>query len=138
MILHDNGHIEKMRKTAEKIKQLENLVLERTGDVIEYNVTVGRCIGHGLFNVNNIAVQQVTITSGTIFPIHSHPEKEFLFVYKGSIRYKYSGQEKICNANNSIYFEPWQDHTCEALEDSYLIAITVPASEGYPDANERK
>ena len=136
--MRENGHLEKLRELTQEVKKLDSFVLEVDQDVIEYDLEVGSSIGYGLFHIDDVAVQRNDMTKGTIFPEHKHEESEFMVVYRGKARYEFDGKEKIVTPGKFIYFIPNQPHACEALEDTSMIAITIPADKGYPNARERK
>jgi len=76
------------------------------------------------------------IQKGTRIKRHSHPKpiREWLIVISGSLK-AFNGklEGKIIKAGESICFESEQSHRLEALKNTVLYAITVPADKGYPD-----
>ena len=117
-------------------KDLTDLVSEKQGRYVEYNCSVGVCIGEGLYKQNNIAVQKAFLSKGTIFDRHDHGEKEFLICYEGIIEFTNKEKRKV-GVGEIIIFDKNHAHSCEALEDSQLIAVTIPASKGYPEHGKR-
>jgi len=65
------------------------------------------CSGVALKNSNGIAIQDVFLSKGSVFPSHEHEEIEYLIVYEGSLLIEYWYDEKtksatILEAGNSI------------------------------------
>lgn len=106
--------------------------------VIEYKTEEGRIIGHGLLKEDDVAIQKIFSSKGSKLEFYIHKVREWLIVTKG----KYSItidtgnglKKKILIRGDSVYMEPGTSHSAEALEDTYLIAITVPSDGGYPNA----
>lgn len=104
-----------------------------TRSYIEYNVNGGTCIGFGLLNQEQIAVQKIFISSGTEFPLHTHEiEKEFGIIYSGLLKVFVEDEEYIVNPGECIEFCCNQKHKVIALDDTWLIAVSIPAIDGYP------
>ncbi len=120
-------------------------------DYIEYNTEDnGEFIGFGLFKIPTIAVQRVFMSKGTKIPEHAHPEREYCIVYKGKFELynppsfgclidgestRDTGKDKkIFGPGDGAYFQPNELHGGTMLEDTWIISITIPASEVYPDA----
>ena len=127
----------KLNKITKELKDLSYLRLDKTtpGD-ISYLDESGKevCKGYYLYKEGYVAVQQAFIKKGNILPNHSHKEKEYLIVYKGKIKVTINNQEqKTYNTGDCVYFQPHTLHCVEGLEDTWMIGITVPASEVYPN-----
>jgi len=118
------------------IRDLAALVLhQKSHSHIEYlmeNMAAG-CFGYPLYNNGAIAVQLVNMKAGAVFPRHTHNSREWLLLYGGKIQFfngKYQGQ--VYNINECVEVLPKISHRVKALEDSWMLAITIPADKGYP------
>ena len=102
--------------------------------VVEYEVEGGVCIGFGLYNSGDVAVQRAFLTKGGVFPEHAHPHAvEHLIVIKGSMRVFAAGEEPlVVGPGEHCEFQMGQSHHIEILENTWLIGITIPSGEGYP------
>ena len=105
----------------------------------------GTFIGFGLFKDKHIGVQRVYMSKGTKIPEHCHKEAEFTVCYLGSfilkcdtdhvmVNGKQESKKKLLKPGDAAYFPPNSKHSGEMLEDSWVIAVTIPAAEEYPDA----
>lgn len=100
---------------------------------VEYRVD-GTCIGFNLWNEDRISVQRCFLSSGAVFPEHTHKKStEWIIVYSGALRVKY-GEEDFTTVvpGEGVQIAIGQLHTVESLEDTWMIAVTVPADPGYP------
>tara|TARA_Y100000310_G_scaffold345432_1_gene464967 strand:- start:5428 stop:5835 length:408 start_codon:yes stop_codon:yes gene_type:complete len=118
--------------------QLPALVRSGT-TTIEYNIENGECFGFGLYNNGKVAVQRNFISKGSLFPEHTHGETEHIVIYSGSLTFVVDGESKKLSADipeeNHILIPPNTQHSViEVEEDCWIIGITIPAGEGYPDA----
>jgi quercetin dioxygenase-like cupin family protein len=95
-------------------------------------------LGFSLWNRENIAVQRVFLTTDTEFPPHTHQEHEYIILISGSMRMIGDGiivgphRERVIEVGGGCYFMPLHPHGFEVLEDSWVLGVTIPASEAYP------
>lgn len=120
-------------KAATDSLALNGMVNERRAKFIEYDVGAGTCFGIGLLKRDDVAVQQAFMSSGTRFPTHQHDEIEYLIVHHGRLVVWVGGNQKDIGFGMSVRFNPGEPHTVEAQEDTWMIALTLPAASGYPD-----
>lgn len=67
--------------------------------------------------------------------MHAHKVHEWLIVYEGSFEMEINGEIKLLRKGDYVYIKPNSPHSVlNTLADSWFIAITVPADEGFPDA----
>jgi quercetin dioxygenase-like cupin family protein len=150
----DAEQIQLMAKNLPPVHLLTQLV--NNENTISYAVKDGDCFGIGLFNDTQVAVQRSYMSKGATFPNHNHREREYIVVYSGSVRfavepkalfmksdksgtqilgrdYNSAPIEVVLNVGDAIAFPAGVSHAVEALEDTWMIAITIPAAEGFPD-----
>ena len=101
-------------------------------DVIEYDMERGTAIAFGLWKQTEVAVARVFFSAGALFPEHSHNEKEFLICFEGHLRLTVDGKIIDLTPQDELTICPGQAHSAEAVVDTRVIAITVPAAEGFP------
>jgi quercetin dioxygenase-like cupin family protein len=104
-----------------------------TSDVIEYEMEKGAAISFGLWKQESIAVARTFFSGGSIFPEHSHNEKEFIVVYEGQMDITIEEKTTALTAGDMIVVCPGQAHGAVAVGDTRIIAITIPAAEGFPE-----
>ena len=79
-----------------------------------------------------VSVVKVFLPSGALFPLHSHDETEVLVLYEGKAQHKsVLPEEKIMTPGDCVQLLPGVTHQMEALEDTWLVAVTVPDSEAF-------
>jgi len=118
------------------------------GDMIKYRPRDGEgdFIGFGLHKEPGVAVQRVFISRGTKVEAHNHKESEYIVVYSGCIRIKREpngsaivgekhahDETVVLRSGDGVYFKPNERHCGVILEDAWIISITIPASEDYPN-----
>lgn len=132
----DVDALQKLELLTHELPPLQYLT-QRVGTAwVEYSVRNGYCLGLGLYKNEEAAVQRSIMTAGTVFPQHRHPDAiEILIVTHGSLTIFENAQEKRTISIGELHsFARGIPHSIQALEDTRLIGITVPAGEGYPDA----
>jgi quercetin dioxygenase-like cupin family protein len=137
-ILNGDNNLRKLTKLTEDLVPLLDLVMKKHDNVVEYNtMNDGVCFGVNLYNDGNIGIQKAFQKRGTQLPPHCHPGcTEWLIIISGALLIQFSsGIELIINTDpysNVIAFQEQDVHQATAIEDTWMIAITIPAGEGYP------
>ena len=110
---------------------LSDLIEEEKNGHIEY---VAGARGDALYKDKDAGIQMLTLKKGDPFPGHVHETaKVWLIIITGSASVWVSGEETILGPRDHIAIESGQYHYWGALEDTRLIAISIPADEGYPN-----
>ena len=114
---------------------LSDIIKTDSDDIIEYEVMdIGKAVAFGIYNVPDIAVSKVFISEGAKTLEHEHDTIEWLILYEGSVMIDCEGQDWKINKGQGFYILNNSPHTVEALEDAWMIAITIPADRGFPSA----
>jgi len=125
---------------SENIQKLEEL--ERRFDNLDHSVIWeidGRAIiAWALKKIPAVAVADSFLPAGVEFPIHKHSEAEFLICYEGKadcvVRCDDTGEVIVpLKPGRIAHILPRVSHCIRTHEDTRFIAVTVPASEGFPD-----
>lgn len=106
------------------------------GNIVTYHDTVGpgKSILRGLMKRKAIAVLDCVIEKGVVFPEHKHAnEAEWLMVYEGEIEFTLEGETRIIKAGEYVEIQPEQAHITVAITDARILAVTMPADEGFPN-----
>jgi quercetin dioxygenase-like cupin family protein len=125
------SNIDKLEELTKKLPPLTDLVLMAKNSITEYKVENGTCIGLALLNTEKVAVQKAVASAGTIFPRHTHEEHEFIILVEGEM-INNDGHKFF--APDVIHLNPNESHEHTFVTNCLVIAITVPASKGYPHA----
>lgn len=126
--------MKRLKELTDRLPPLVDLIATRA-ESVEYEVSQGTVHGFGLWKDTQLAVQRAYLSKGAAFPRHSHEAYEYLIVYRGRLRVKLNGDEQIVKTGEAAILQPGQAHSVEALEETWILAVTVPAVEGYPDAS---
>jgi quercetin dioxygenase-like cupin family protein len=135
--------LEKIRDYLQNIPEGNNG--EKKGNFMELNVgdhAAGYSIG--AINKKEVAVADTIVSKGGIFYPHKHPEIEILTVYEGEL-HLFEGIENLKNikkakaivlkAGECYRILPGIPHVGVAATKVKFIAITIPASKTFPDAD---
>lgn len=121
-------NLELLRELTHQLT-LQDVVRKRDSDWVRYDTEAGNCLGICLLHERTVAVQKAFMSRDTVFPTHVHGEVEFIIVYEGCLQMN----DKEYRVAEVIHIPNGQEHTVKALEDTWMIAITIPASSAYPD-----
>ena len=111
---------------------LEKLIKSGNGETV-YECENGKCVGINLYSEPDVGVMRIYMSKGTEFPKHRHEhEKELGIVYSGKLLIRRGGQVYRLGIGDHFYFLPGEPHSAKALDDCWVIFITVPKAGGYP------
>ena len=128
------SNLDVLRNLTENLPSLGTLLEKKEKGFVEYSVKYGTCFGIKLLWDNSIAVQKAFMSKGTVFPDHVHDlEKEILIVFKGNLVINKENYTTNLSAGELSEILPGESHSMFASTDTWLIAITIPAEEGYPN-----
>ena len=100
---------------------------------IEYEAGEGTIIGFGLLNQQEVGVQKLFLSKGATFPVHSHEcEKEWAIIFSGAIKVNVGKVFKTYRTGDCIEVDCALSHSGVALEDTWLITVSIPRIDGYP------
>jgi len=126
--------LEKLEKLTEILPSLTGQIINTHPGFTEYDATEGTSLVWGLLKEKCIAVQMSFISKGSLFRSHVHQGNEYMIVYKGALQFTIDDDQRSITYPGQCQFIPsGQRHECEALEDTWMVGITVPADAGYPD-----
>jgi quercetin dioxygenase-like cupin family protein len=119
-------NIEKLRELTNKLPTAPSMVMLGA---------VGSTALYGLYKENRVAVLRGIVPEGDTYPRHEHPVTEHLILVSGHAIVEVNGGEKVeLFPGDHCGLRPHVPHSFTAVEDTMIIAVTVPAEEGYPDA----
>jgi len=127
-----NDNLTKLKELTKELPLLSNVIEKRYKDSISYKMLHGVCTGEELFYHQTVAVQRSFMSKGAVFPIHLHKENEWLIVSRGHLKSINESKTTELKDGDGIRIKEGESHVVEAIEDTWLIGITIPASEGYP------
>ncbi len=133
--LKKNGNIQKLQQLTDELPSLSKFIKAEHEEYIEYKSEGdGTFMGFGLYTNSDVSVQRVFLSKGTIVSEHTHKEREWGMVYKGKVLVRYRGEEHEYDVGSCLFCEVGESHSGIALEDTWVMFVTIPAGEGYPDA----
>lgn len=130
----ESPHLRRMRELSPML-DIADIVTRNVEGITEYATERGTSHAIGLFKdpKSKVAVARSFISSGGIIPGHAHEEKEIFIVYSGKVCITDLEGDHLLGVGDVHCIPPNTAHRREALEDSWLITITIPASDSYPE-----
>lgn len=108
-------------------KKIENLVTS-------YEFKDGVAISQNLYNTPDIAIAKTFIPKGTTFEEHIHyVSGEWVIILEGALKMFFDGKEQLLNKHDCVMVIANKPHCAIAVEDTTIIAITIPRDDGWPD-----
>lgn len=132
----DNGNgMRKLRELTDRLPPLSKLVVSKASDFVEYlgEGTGVNAVGFGLYKNDRIALQRTYFPQGFTLPAHKHDEREWMIVFSGKLSVLYEDRETILLPGDYICFDKHQAHCITAMDNTWVIGITVPADQSYPE-----
>jgi hypothetical protein len=130
---NNNSKLEKIEELEQKLPPFPEIINDTDIECKEYVVINGTCLAWDLMWIEDVSVSKWFLSKGTKFPEHAHNEKEIIIVYKGELIIYY---EDGCTATGKrgdvIQHKAGRIHWAEAKEDTWMIIVSIPATEDYP------
>ena len=122
--------LNRLRELTEQIPDHNPGVMIHDKLILHGGMGVATC----LMKNRDVAISHAELHRGATMADHYHHEREIIIVVKGKLLYRDDGGEQVIKTAGALIIEPNTCHYAEALTDCDVIAITVPASKGFPDA----
>ena len=104
------------------------------GDVTTYEFDNGVAISENIYSIQDVAIAKTLIPKGTNFNTHQHNiSAEWVIVLDGILDVTIEADSVILKKYDSIKIDAAKPHSAIAVEDTTIIAITVPRDEGHPE-----
>ena len=105
-----------------------------TEGIIKYRLDKGEAISESIYSTEDIAIAKFHIPKGSTFPTHAHfNSDEWLIVIHGTLGLIIEEKYILLNRYDSIKITADKPHQAIAVEESTIIAITVPRDDGFPE-----
>jgi len=101
---------------------------------VEIEAGQGTTFMFGLFRTRDMAVARAFLSAGSTIEDHQHKEAEWLFVYSGEMELTILDKKQRYKKGDCCHIKPKLPHKAEFPVDTWLLAVTMPAAEGYPHA----
>lgn len=127
-------HLLRLAQLTEELPSLDELVRSSSNDLVEYETENGTILGINLYSSPAIGVQRLFMSRGSELPMHQNPDqREWFIIYKGVLEVRYDSHTATLGIGDSVYFDPGSPHSAKALEDTWMLGVTVPRAKGYAD-----
>ena len=124
-----------MNKLAALTQQLVDIgdipFSQSSPGVKEYDLERGTALVFTLLKKVGVLVMDSFMSKGSVFPYHKHEKSiEIIIVYEGRLKIvSEDGDVKCISAGEHISLDMNQGHFVTAKEDTWSIAITIPADD---------
>ena len=88
---------------------------------------VNALVSRRVMHTPAMTIIQLSYKQGGIVPLHHHVHEQVTMVLSGSVQMKMGGQVIIVGAGESLAVPSNAPHLAEALEDSTVVEVFVPA-----------
>lgn len=101
--------------------------------ILDIAIDDNSIVGKYLWKEKRVAVQLLAIKSGIALPVNFRNELEVLIIFDGALQVEMGGGTMVYKRGDIVKILAGMGHICQAITDVKLIAISIPASEEYPD-----
>jgi len=119
----------------EAAQGLASVPSRKENGMTEYELEHGNVLAFKLLKKTEVAVADTFLSKGSIFPFHKHDGcREILMVYKGQISIVAENLDErvTLKAGDHISLQYSEGHALFAKEDTWMLAVTMPADENFP------
>jgi len=126
--------IKRLGELTEHIVQLKDIATFKENKV-NYLTDFGSCEGVGVFKNKHVAVQISEMSKETKLLCHEHIETEILVLYEGDLLITFPKYSTNVVIGEPLTIHPGTPHEASTNSGCKVVAITIPASTGYPQSN---
>jgi quercetin dioxygenase-like cupin family protein len=125
--------LEKLTSSLPHISDLSEFKVVNNG-ITTYELDNGVAISENIYSTPDIGIAKTFIPKGTNFNTHKHAiSGEWVIVLEGLLDATINSKSILLSKYDSIKIDAATPHSAIAVEDTTIIAITVPKDEGYPE-----
>ncbi len=78
-------------------------------------------------STEGVTLARFLLRKGVVVPEHSHPNEQLAYVLQGALRFRMGSDEVVVRAGEVLCIPPNVPHMAEALEDTMVLDVFVPA-----------
>ena len=131
--LIEDSNIVKLRELTRALEFGGIVHKASSAEIKELNMEQGVSYMVGLYKTPVIAVARNYASQGCKFPKHHHLEWELLIVYEGEMNLSVGGRAVNLTEKEFYYIDPGVEHEAFFPRETWFLAITMPASQSWPD-----
>jgi hypothetical protein len=137
--LEDN--LKRIRQLTDNLVTLPEIA-HLNDNCVDYDMNTGKCSGVGLMWVDSVAVQRGILSADSEMISHIHEGvSEILICYEGSLEVLTKDENDnilitSVTAGQLIEIPSMTPHIVKSTNGCKLIAVTMPASQGYPHGKQ--
>ena len=126
------NNLERLRELTSRLPGMNGFEQARVGGVTILEAEGGQVFVFELLATDGIKVLHVFMPEGTKLGMHTHADRyEVNVVSEGKVYVEWRGREgelmsKMLSYGHTFYALPGQEHSSEALEDSWIVVGMVP------------
>ena len=130
--MKQEDNLERLRELTSRLPGMNGFEQTRVGGVTTLEAEGGQVSVFELVATDGIKMLHMFMPEGTKLGMHTHPDcYQVLVVSEGQIYVQwYSGEgglmSKMLGYGHTFYALPDQEHSVEAIEDSWVVALLAP------------
>lgn len=121
-----------LRSLTNSLPTFDEIIRSQSPAFTEIKMEKGVGFGWCLMDIPEINVSRWFSSNGSIFPQHSHEEREWLVCYQGKMQVIFSDSVKTLRAGSYVHVKPGAIHSMEFVEDTWYIAVIIPSDLSFP------
>jgi len=128
--------LEKLRELTPKLEVplFTEFGVEKIGEAIKYKIGKGTMLSVGLKKMGSIAVADTFMSKGSMALSHRHLQKEIVIVYEGAVIFEVDNRNILLQEGDVLEINSNTPHSVvNVVEDTHVIAITIPADKSFPN-----
>jgi len=128
------NNLGKLRELTNGLSTFPDAIENSGNGYKEYKMDKGVCFAWYIHRSgNDIAIHRWFNSEGSAFPEHRHKEKEWIIIYKGTMKLTTNTETKTLNTGDFIYFQPDVPHRAEFPTECRYITIMIPPASEFPN-----
>ena len=125
-------HIRRL-KEIDKLLDFAEITAPTSDPTIKtLNAEPGTAVIYGLYDTHDVSVARVVFSPGAIITNHTHAQWECWTLVRGEMAVTVDNTRVDAPGRRVFVVEPGVPHSVEAIKETEIIVLTIPASADFP------
>lgn len=128
-------NIAKMQKIEDEIKDYATIIRRVGVGIQEFSLGKGSGFTKHIYTSERVGIAGSFFTKDSYLPKHVHETNEYLIITQGKVDVSQNAipREKCYKKADIVHVKANVPHSAKFLEDTYLVAITIPPDKDWPN-----
>lgn len=129
---NSDSYVSKIKELSDRLGPPQGM--EHGPGLMQYKTLSGKALAWTIHWQQEFAICHAFLSEGTVVEWHSHDQKEWIICIEGQLCVRTEEKEMCLLPTQEAILTPKTKHEVCTTVDTYVLAITMPASPEWPKA----